>query len=250
MIFIERTPPPKELTHEEIRRKVAEFRSTGNSVWNEPYIKDALMGMSNNKCCYCECELNVEGSFMEVEHFHDKKHYPDEVVEWNNLLPSCKRCNGRKGSHDTVAVPIVNPSLDCPQEHMSLKHCIRFRAKDPVGQATVDVLFLNDQDKLILARFRVSQEIIEKLEEFWEWSQDLTSRNKIGTHWEKKLQNGMITLLQNCQPDKAYSAVKVTTLVNEDCYRNIKQSMVQLGLWTDEMSALEATMLPCKYETV
>ena len=248
MIHIERTPPPPELTQEVVAQKVAEFKLTKNPVWNEPYIKNALLGMSHNKCCYCECELNVEGSYMEVEHFRDKKQYPDEVVSWDNLLPSCKRCNGHKSSRDTVAVPIVNPASDCPQDHMLLKQCVRFRAKDTIGQNTIDVLFLNDQDKLVLPRFKVNQALNEKLEEFCELAQCLVSGDKTGTHPNKKLQNGMIALLQDCQPDKAYSAVKVTTVLTDDCYCKIKQSMVQLDLWTEEMDSLEAAMSPCKYE--
>ena len=248
MISIKRTPPPPELTQEVVVRKVAEFKATHRHVWNEPYIKDALSEMSHNKCCYCECELNVEGKYMEVEHFHDKKQYPDEVVDWNNLLPSCKRCNGHKGIYDTGSGTIVNPTSDCPQDHMLLKYCVRYRAKDVMGQTTIDVLYLNDQDKLVLPRFQVNQALIAKLEEFWELAQDIVAGNKVGTHWSRKLQNGMMSLLQDCQPDKAYTAVKVTTVLTEAFYDKIKQSMMHLDLWTDEMSCLETTMLPCKYD--
>lgn len=248
MIHIERTPSPSELTQEVVAQKVAEFKETKNPVWNEPYIRDALLGMSHNKCCYCECDISKESKYLEVEHFHPKGKYPDEVVSWENLLPACKRCNGQKNNHDTVAEPIVNPASDCPQDHMALKHCVRFRAKDAIGQTTIDVLFLNDQDKMVLPRFQVNQVLSEKLEEFCELAQDLVSGVKTGTRCNKKLQNGMIALLQDCQPDKAYSAVKVTTVLTDDCYGKIKQSMVQLDLWTEEMDSLEAAMLPCKYE--
>ena len=248
MISIKRTSPPPELTQEVVAKKVAKFKATNSHVWNEQYIKDALSGMSHNKCCYCECELNIEGQYMEVEHFHDKKQYPDEVVDWNNLLPSCKRCNGHKSTHDTVSEPIVNPTLDCPQDHMLLKHCVRFRAKDIMGQKTIDVLYLNDQDKLVLPRFHVYLALTEKLEEFWELAQAIVSGREVGTHCNRKLQNGMMSLLQYCQPDMAYTAVKVTTVLTEDCYDKIKRSMVQLNLWTEELASLEATMLPCKYD--
>ena len=37
---------------------------------------------------------------MEVEHFEDKKNNPNKVIEWENFLPSCKRCNGSKFTQD------------------------------------------------------------------------------------------------------------------------------------------------------
>ena len=43
---------------------------------------------------------------MFLKRFDD---YPDEVVDWDNLLPSCKRCNTTKGTHDVVTEPIINP---------------------------------------------------------------------------------------------------------------------------------------------
>lgn len=57
----------------------------------------------------------------DVDHFKPKSIYPDLVVKWENLLPSCPHCNKEKSSHDTGAEPIVNPSEDDPREFFYLK---------------------------------------------------------------------------------------------------------------------------------
>lgn len=83
-----------------IYKKIS-FRVYKKVVWNKAYIKNALLEMSDNKCCYCECKIGKGEREMHVEHFKPKSIYPDLVVEWNNLLPSCPHCNKQKSSHDT-----------------------------------------------------------------------------------------------------------------------------------------------------
>ena len=96
MIKLDRTPKPVELTTALQVALTDEFKLTGKSVWNIDFIKKALLGFSNDKCCYCEANINEESKYLEVEHFHHKDTYKEEVLEWENLLPSCKKCNGTK----------------------------------------------------------------------------------------------------------------------------------------------------------
>lgn len=252
MVRIKRTDAPVELTPTIVAQKTAEYKAAAvgskPSVWNESYIKGALLSMSHNKCCYCECDVSEEGNYMEVEHFHPKGLYSDEVVLWDNLLPSCKRCNGRKHEHDTVAEPIVNPVSDVPNVHMKLLNCVRFRGKDDLGKMTVEVLNLNDMDRLVMVRCKISQEFVAKLEGLADWIG--AEGQAVTTHRKRKLANTILDLLQACQPDKTYSAVKATTVLTDVNYQKIKNIMVQLGLWANEMSELEQKMLDCKYEVV
>lgn len=78
-------------------------------------IKDMLLESSNNKCAFCE-SVPSESSYVEIEHFAPKSIYPARTFDWNNLLPSCKRCNLGKLALDTVNKPIVNPYLDDPEK--------------------------------------------------------------------------------------------------------------------------------------
>lgn len=96
------------------------------TVWNYDWLKTALTDSSFNKCCYTEIELGVESKYMEVEHFYHKDKYPERVLDWNNLLPSCKTCNGNKGDHDVGSEPIINPYEENPKEFFILnKECIK-----------------------------------------------------------------------------------------------------------------------------
>src|SRR5690554_3867131 len=109
MIKLTRGAKPVELTLAIEKELTDEFKKTGASVWRKDYITNGLLAYSNNKCAYCECDITEESKYLEVEHFHHKDSYPDEVVQWENLLPSCKKCNATKSSHDTYVEPIINP---------------------------------------------------------------------------------------------------------------------------------------------
>ena len=96
MIKLERLNDPIKLTPAFVAAKTDEFKTMGASVWNIEWLKEALCALSHDKCAYCECSVKKESNYMEVDHFEDKSHNPDKVMQWDNLLPSCKHCNGHK----------------------------------------------------------------------------------------------------------------------------------------------------------
>ena len=79
-------------------------------------------------------------------------------------------------------------------------------------------------------------------------ARDLEQGVRQGARYAKKLANGMTDLLCDCQNNKTYAAVKVTTVLTDAHYQEIKQTMERLGLWTMEMRDLESAMLPYKYD--
>ncbi len=62
MIKIQRVSAPSELNDETVSTLTTLYKSTGENVWNKPYIKKELLKMSHNKCCYCELKLGVVSS--------------------------------------------------------------------------------------------------------------------------------------------------------------------------------------------
>ena len=237
MIKIQRIPAPKELTQEVVAEKTASYKSDHNKrVWDEPYIKDQLFRMSSGECCYCECKLGEESKYMEVEHFHDKSKYLDEVVSWPNLLPSCKSCNVHKGTHDTVAEPIINPSADNPKDHLEFWN-YRYIGKDSIGRETISTLNLNDLEHKCCPRFKVCNALVEKLEECIEAIQFITSSTR--TRQKYNFRNKVVEILEACQNDQEYTAVKSTYIANAPGYDALVNNMKQLGLWNAEMTRLE-----------
>ena len=111
MIKLVRENRPDFLTDEKILELTTNFKSTKSSVWNNKHIKKPLLQSSHGKCAYCECPLTSDSNYMEVEHFEDKHHNEDKVVVWENLLPSCKKCNGSKGIHNVNAVSYTHLTL-------------------------------------------------------------------------------------------------------------------------------------------
>ena len=250
MIKLLRPKAPTQLTEQVIQAKVQEYKTTEKPVWKEQYIIEKLLQMSSNKCCYCECNVTEEGKYMEVDHFHDKSDFPNEVVTWTNLLPSCKKCNGTKSDHNTVLEPIIDPSKDKPQDHLYLKNNIRFRAKenDDLGDMTISTLDLNNQEKHIITRSRISQEIATKVEDLKEKSKLVISGNRTDNRFRYKLRNDVRALLELCQPTTPYSAVKATTLTHDEYYVQLKNNLSTCGLWSEDLNELERLINEISYD--
>ena len=96
MIKLERMEKPEELTEEKQKTLTEEFRKNRQKdVWNQTYIRENLLMESNYKCAYCECFVGKGYKEMNVDHFHYKEKYVEEVVKWEDLLPSCPHCRKR-----------------------------------------------------------------------------------------------------------------------------------------------------------
>lgn len=78
------------------------------SFYRNDAVRDGLIKSSQGKCAFCEC-IPSEGGNIEIEHFKPKSEYPEFTFEWENFLPSCRKCNSSKGTHDSVLEPIINP---------------------------------------------------------------------------------------------------------------------------------------------
>ncbi len=233
MIKLIRNFTPLKLTPAFVQSKTDQYKATQKPVWNIEWMKDALKELSYCKCAYCECSLTKESNYMEVEHFEDKKHNPDKVMDWDNLLPSCKHCNGHKSTHNVIVEPIVNPFTDNPSSHLYFQH-YRYKGKDTKGDKTISVLDLNDGErKLVDTRFEIGNKLQESLEELlvkldtYIKHPDIPNKNKLmgATHG----------ILRLCQPDSEYAAICATVLHSCDEYQKLKLELQSNGLWTQQL---------------
>lgn len=231
MIKLQRGEKPLYLTDEKVSELTLKFKADSkNAVWKHEDIHRALLISSSSKCAYCECKLQIEDSYMQIEHFKDKGNYPDEVVNWHNLLPACQRCNIRKWTLDVIKVPIINPYIDEPKEHLHLE-AFALYGNGEKGGNTVKKLDLNDE-KILLPRFKLCDEIRKKL-----------SNIKILLVDIDEARNNLVNLLQSCQSDKAYSAYVSTTLHRNMDYEEIKLKLIEAGLWDIELERLHQNSL-------
>lgn len=237
MIKLTRLPPPSFLSDQKAAELTQEYKLTGKSVWNNDYIKKTLLESSNYKCAYCECPLASDSNYMEVEHYEDKKANPDKVVLWDNLLPSCKKCNGAKSGHDTSTEPIVNPYLDNPKQHFALR-LYRLRGKSAKGMLTIEVTNLNHSTRLVLGRFWIGQKLAELVETAQE-RLNAWQANR-GTRTKNRVIGTVEGLLQECTPHAAYAASAATVLLTDPKFARLVQVMRAENLWNAELEALHS----------
>jgi len=241
MIKFSRIAKPAELTDKKVEKLTNTFKVSGSSVWGKLYITKGLSDMSNNKCCYCECKLGKESNYLEVEHFKPKLLYPDLVVVWSNLLPSCRHCNGQKGEHDTVTDPIIDPTVINPKEHIVIRAYRMYpRNGSVLGKMTIKVTDTNNRARLVNVRADIGYHLHEELEKLVKVKDDYikepTGNEKL--NFKRELNNGIKNLLSECQPESEYSATAATEMLGDDSYRIIKEAMIREKIWTDELQRL------------
>ena len=239
MIKLQRAEKPDFLTQNEGRLTADFAQDSSKRVWNNQPIKEALLNSSHNKCCFCECKLVEEAKYLEVEHFKNKGKYPTEVVSWDNLLPACKRCNAKKGTHDVVCAPIVNPYNQDPRAHFKMTR-YRLVGKDEIGKNSIDVLALNDCDqKLSFKRFEIGNQLTVNLEELlnsYPQTINLSDRRSINRFISK-----VSGFLIQCQPTSEYASAAASILVKDAHFQKIILKMTADNLWNTELEELLLT---------
>jgi hypothetical protein len=246
MIKLSRAPKPDFLTDDKIDELVEEFKNNGTSVWNTESIKTPLLNSSHGKCSYCECDLTEESKYMEVEHFEDKKHNPEKVVIWENLLPSCKKCNGAKSTHDVIAEPILNPYIQDPKEHLAIR-MFRMRGLTQLGKDSIDVVGLNNQERLVLKRFEIGSQIADSIEIAWERYSIYKSNGR--TQSRNRLINLVEGILLESQPKAIYAATTATVALTDASFSELLGAMKNEDIWNDNLEELlenaQALILQC-----
>lgn len=123
MIRLIRGPEPADLSRvrekrleklrELIRKEVRDPVSTEITGYDLPSVKKALLEGQARKCCYCEDD--VADRFDPVEHYRPKSVVGKDgatpersgywwlAYSWDNLLYSCDKCNGEKGTKFPLA---------------------------------------------------------------------------------------------------------------------------------------------------
>lgn len=243
MIKLNLIAKPSDLTPAIQRQLTSEYNASQKAVWKKSYIESALLKMTNNKCAYSEQLLNRESAYMEIDHFKCKELYPNDVVVWGNLLPSCKKCNSTKGDHDVMAIPIVNPLIDYPKDSLYVKG-FRYYSKNIKGQTTIDVLALNDRIHFAMPRAEVALKVADSLEEQFDSLKQATNTVQI-----RRAISKIKSLLLNCGPKYEYSAVVSTYILFEfPLYNTLESFMKVNSYWDEELDNIKNQLLSITLE--
>lgn len=239
MIPLKFLPKPATLTDELIAELTQKFQSNPKeSVWNREDIKTSLLAMSFGKCCYCECKVTRQGVYVEVEHYVPKKIEPSSVLVWENLLPSCKTCNGAKSTYNTFVNPIVHPVHDIPKVHLQMKeNVILVRNGSLKGKNTLASCLKPKNIKLLNDR----EEVCNRTEEAISTLDSLIKSYKINPdeHLERLIPHKLRILLKEGQPQSEFSATVASYVCNSQLFLNVKSEVQKEGLWTNEHTQLE-----------
>lgn len=239
MIKLDRPKCPEELTDELKQKLTDEFKlDKSKTVWREPFIINGIMQMSSEKCAFCECKINKEANYLHIEHFHPKKDYPDEVVDWNNLLPICGRCNSHKGHHDTKREAIVNPTIHEPKEHIYIDNFWFWGIEGTLGELTIDLLNLNDQ-RVSVTRFMIGRKIVNLMNKLFA---ELNDFDVINASARKKsiLRNNIQALYSEGLPSEQYSALTATIILSFPYYEKFVNRIKELGIWNESFEIMES----------
>lgn len=238
MIKLTLPPKPEELTKEKQAELTNRFKANPNAeVWKQSWIITPLLSMTNRKCAYSEIRLGEEGKYAQIEHIHPKSKYPDEVVEWGNLIPCCNVCNAKKSTLDTKKTPIVNPLVDNPKDFFYIKNG-RLSAKDTHCAKAVNTLNyydLNNVDQFRKKRLRIEEHLGKRLKEIHDMFPFDNDR------WR----NELLILMQKCGRTATYSATKSTYILANSDFQNFKQQLISASQWDSSFVEAEKELEFC-----
>ena len=160
------------------------------------------------------------------------------MLEWGNLLPSCKKCNIKKDEHDVEAEPIVNPFVDNPKDFLYFSF-YRYKAKNEIGQSTIKALGINHTDHFVLPRREVGNGIIATLEDLRE------NIDNIGSPKERKYIRKIKNLLERGNRKKEYAALTASTILQDDNFSFIEKVLKEKNLWDSELADLKEELIFC-----
>lgn len=237
MIKLDLPNKPVKLTDELIAELTAKYLSDNDDVWNKTFIRKSVLEFSYNKCCYTECRLNSESKYMEVDHFFPKVHFPNDVLTWGNLLPSCKKSNTTKGELNTQLYPIINPTIDDPKEHLKIIG-FRFYDKSIIGRRTIDYTALNDRQHFVNKRYDIGIKIIEIIEEINQNLADLITDIDNNHQRITRLVNKYKNLLKEADRKEEFSATVSTTILTDSNNQIIINILKENNFWDIELEEL------------
>jgi hypothetical protein len=135
---------------------------------------------------------------------------------------------------------------DEPKTHLRLTNYF-LKANTPLGKTTIEVVCLNDIDRLVTPRFRLGSQIIRELEELLDMVTDgghypaVKQRNKVV---------GKLTVLLSLGTRVAkYSATVATIILGEDSYHQTKQLLLKNNWWNEGLTQLEKEVECCALST-
>ncbi|WP_179998174.1 MULTISPECIES: HNH endonuclease [unclassified Acinetobacter] len=199
-----------------------EEKASALSHYRHKDITTPLFDSSYQKCAFCESTPKDSGN-IEVEHFYPKSIYHDKTFDWENFLPSCRKCNDSKLAHDVGVEPILNPyeSDFDPSEHFEFT-LARMKGKTEIAKMTIDVCGLKSRlydpySNLIKVFCEYEQDLEEALQELEVKDTERKKQNQL-----RKISESIARIENLMQPTKKYSYFCSCMIKDSEIYNQAK----------------------------
>lgn len=135
------------------------MQSLGQTV--NAAVREFVSSRAGNRCEYCQRSQADASIPFEIEHIIARKHHGPTVD--TNLCLACVDCNQFKGSNIAGLDPVTgeltrlyHPRIDIWDEHFRWDrfHLVGLTS---VGRTTVDVLKINEPERIALREYVASQ---------------------------------------------------------------------------------------------
>lgn len=122
--------------------------SNAKRKYNHPKVREQLMMMYGNRCCYCEVDVGPPRA-DQIEHREPVNRNPARAFDWDNLHLACGGCNQAKSNKWDLHAPILDAAADSDKpitQHLSYTCSdtgVRRVFSTPRGEVTIDHADLN-----------------------------------------------------------------------------------------------------------
>jgi uncharacterized protein (TIGR02646 family) len=110
-------------------------------------LRTDLIAEQNQMCCYCEVKIENNGTSSHIEHLKDRKNFPKEMFNYDNLLASCQftdSCGHKKGTGYFYGfVSPLDPNCQNRFTYTRDGRIIPVNENDTNAEKTIKVLGLN-----------------------------------------------------------------------------------------------------------
>lgn len=114
---------------------------------------------------------------------------------------------------------------------------------------TITALNLNDQERHCMPRYKLMTEVTQKIENFYETSEEYLSGQKTQTpQGLGRLRNNVLSLLSLGKKEKEYSSIVATAIMNDPYYAKLESNMKKLNSWNQDMTDVAKELFEIKYD--
>lgn len=175
---------------------------------NKKVVREQLIKLSNGCCAYCG--KRVRGSEMDVDHFLPSSMFPYLAYCWDNLLPSCKRCN-QTYKRDFVPNQLNNSLI--------IEECME-------GETEYNLIYSKDKIFEICTNSRIIEPSVDNIEDHLEFNPEIFAYKEKSTIGKltKEMFFNKAEVIEYLE--KLSEAVK--KLVERNCEYDVVEAFIEL----------------------